>query len=65
MKKISTFIVALLCAVTTVLADAPFRNHRYDSFKVLNVTSDNSLFIGNSITDMHCCPEVFVTDKGD
>ena len=65
MKRISTFIVALLCAVTAVFADAPFRNHRYDSFKVLNVTSDNILFIGNSITDMHCWPEVFVTSNGD
>ncbi|MBO5703303.1 MAG: hypothetical protein J6R91_01835, partial [Bacteroidaceae bacterium] len=65
MKKISTFIVALLCAVSTVLADGPFRNHRYDSFKVLNVTSDNIVFIGNSITDMHCWPEVFVTSNGD
>ena len=65
MKRISTFIVALLCAVTTVLADGPFRNHRYDSFKALSVTSDNILFIGNSITDMHCWPEVFVTSNGD
>ncbi len=65
MKKISTFIVALLCAVTAVFADAPFRNHRYDSFKVLNVTSENILFIGNSITDMHCWPEVFVTNTGE
>ena len=65
MKRISTFIVALLCAVTTVLADGPFRNHRYDSFKALSVTSDNILFIGNSITDMHCWPEVFVTNTGE
>ncbi|MBO5698836.1 MAG: hypothetical protein J6R79_02375, partial [Bacteroidaceae bacterium] len=65
MKRISTFIVALLCAVSTVLADGPFRNHRYDSFKALSVTSDNIVFIGNSITDMHCWPEVFVTSNGD
>ena len=65
MKRISTFIALLLCAVTAILADGPFRNHRYDSFKALSVTSENILFIGNSITDMHCWPEVFVTSNGD
>ena len=65
MKRISTFIALLLCTATTVLADGPFRNHRYDSFKALSVTSENILFIGNSITDMHCWPEVFVTSNGD
>ena len=65
MKRFSTFIALLLCAVTAVLADGPFRNHRYDSFKALSVTSENILFIGNSITDMHCWPEVFVTSNGD
>ena len=65
MKRISTLLVTLLCAITTIFADGPFRNHRYDSFKVLNVTSDNIVFIGNSITDMHCWPEAFVTDKGE
>ena len=59
MKRISTFIVALLCAVTTVLADGPFRNHRYDSFKVLSVTDNNIVFIGNSITNMHEWWEAF------
>lgn len=65
MKRFSTFIALLLFAVTAVLADGPFRNHRYDSFKVLSVTDDNIVFIGNSITDMHCWPEVFVTSNGD
>ncbi len=65
MKRFSTFIALLLCAVTAVLADGPFRNHRYDSFKAMSVTSENILFIGNSITDMHCWPEVFVTSNGD
>ena len=65
MKRISTFIALLLCAATAVLADGPFRNHRYDSFKALSVTSENILFIGNSITDMHCWPEVFVTNTGE
>ena len=65
MKRFSTFLAALLCTVTAIFADGPFRNHRYDSFKVLNVTSDNIVFIGNSITDMHCWPEAFVTSNGD
>ena len=65
MKRFSTFIALLLCAVTAVLADLPFRNHRYDSFKALPVTSDNIVFIGNSITDMHCWAETFVTSNGD
>ena len=65
MKRLSTILVALLCTMSTIFADAPFRNHRYDSFKVLDVTSDNIVFIGNSITDMHCWPEAFVTSNGD
>ena len=65
MKRISTFLAALLCTATAIFADGPFRNHRYDSFKVLDVTSDNIVFIGNSITDMHCWPEAFVTSNGD
>ena len=65
MKRLSTFLVALLCTATAIFADLPFRNHRYDSFKVLNVTSDNIVFIGNSITDMHCWPEAFVTNTGE
>lgn len=65
MKRFSTFIALLLFAVTAVLADGPFRNHRYDSFKVLSVTGDNIVFIGNSITDMHCWPEAFKTSTGE
>ena len=65
MKRISTFLAALLCTATAIFADGPFRNHRYDSFKVLDVTNDNIVFIGNSITDMHCWPEAFVTSEGE
>ena len=65
MKRLSTFLVTLLCTATAIFADAPFRNHRYDSFKVLDVTSDNIVFIGNSITDMHCWHEAFVTNTGE
>ena len=65
MKRFSTFLAALLCTASVIFADGPFRNHRYDSVKVLDVTSDDIVFIGNSITDMHCWPEAFVTDKGE
>ena len=52
--------ISMLCA----WADAPFRNHRYDSFKALEPAEGSILFIGNSITDMHCWPEVFKTSEG-
>ena len=46
-------------------ADEPFRNHRYDSFKTLAPAEGSIIFIGNSITDMHCWPEAFKTSKGE
>ena len=46
-------------------ADEPFRNHRYDAFKVLSPAEGSILFIGNSITDMHCWPEAFKTSTGE
>ena len=52
--------VSMLCA----WADLPFRNHRYDSFKVLEPAEGSIVFIGNSITDMHCWPEAFKTSEG-
>ena len=52
-------------SATTLFADEPFRNHRYDSFKVLAPDSESIVFIGNSITDMHCWPEVFKNSNGD
>ena len=65
MKRVSTLLLAVLCTAVSIFADGPFRNHRYDSFKVLPVTSENIVFIGNSITDMHCWPEAFVTSEGN
>ena len=59
MKRVSTLLVAILCAVAAIFADAPFRNHRYDAFKTLPVTSDNIVFIGNSITNMNEWWEAF------
>ena len=54
----------MLLVATIALADEPFRNHRYDSFKVLAPDSESIVFIGNSITDMHCWPEAFITSDG-
>ena len=48
-----------------MFADEPFRNHRYDSFKVLETNNESIVFIGNSITDMHCWPEAFRTSTGE
>ena len=59
MKRVSTFLVAILCVATAIFADAPFRNHRYDAFKVLPVNPEQTVFIGNSITNMHEWWEAF------
>ena len=63
MRKLLLTLTACLC-VLGAWADLPFRNHRYDSFKALQPTEGSILFIGNSITDMHCWPEVFKTSEG-
>ena len=65
MKKLFTLFICGLLSIAAVFADEPFRNHRYDSFKVLETNSESIVFIGNSITDMHCWPEAFVTSNGD
>ncbi len=59
MKRVSTFLAALLFTASAIFADLPFRNHRYDAFKPLPVTEDNIVFIGNSITNMHEWWEAF------
>ena len=64
MKRITTFLCLLLTAAIA-LADEPFRNHRYDSFKVLETNDESIVFIGNSITDMHCWHETFKTSEGN
>lgn len=45
------------------VADGPFRHHRYDAFKALRVNSDNIVFVGNSITNMHEWCEAFGNPK--
>ncbi len=63
MKKIA-LLLCLLVTTSIAFADGPFRNHRYDSFKVLPTNENSIVFIGNSITDMHCWPEAFKTSDG-
>ena len=65
MKRFFTLFICALLSTVAVFADGPFRNHRYDSFKVLSTNSESIVFIGNSITDMHCWPEAFVTSDGN
>ena len=65
MKRLFTLLICGLMSVATMFADEPFRNHRYDSFKVLETNGESIVFIGNSITDMHCWPEAFVTSEGN
>ena len=57
-RKIFMLAVALLTTAIS-FADGPFRNHRYDAFKVLPVNSEQIVFIGNSITNMHEWWEAF------
>ena len=65
MKRLFTLLICGLLSVATMFADEPFRNHRYDSFKVLETNNESIVFIGNSITDMHCWPEAFKTSTGE
>ena len=64
MKKVLLSLLAIL-AFVSAWADEPFRNHRYDSFKTLAPAEGSIIFIGNSITDMHCWPEAFKTSTGE
>lgn len=41
------------------VADGPFRQHRYDSWRVLAPPQGAIVFVGNSITDMHNWNEAF------
>lgn len=52
----------LLCGFT-MWADQPFRNHRYDVFKVLPVKRHHIVFMGNSITNMFEWWEAFGSDQ--
>lgn len=63
--KIKHFLAGILalCAFSGAMADEPFRAHRYDALKATPVTSDQIVFIGNSITNMHEWWEAFGSDQ--
>lgn len=59
MIRLLSVVLTLLWSATVAWADLPFRNHRYDAFKVLPVTSEDVVFVGNSITNMNEWWEAF------
>jgi len=63
MRKTLLIVWACLLSVLCAWADEPYRNHRYDVMKALSVGSDNIVFVGNSITDMHQWWEAFGNAK--
>ena len=62
MKKLLLTLIACIAMHSVCFA---FRTHRYDSYKVLAPAEGSIIFIGNSITDMHCWHEVFRTSDGN
>lgn len=63
-KRWMSLFLCLLAGLSAAWADGPFRNHRYDAFKVLgNSGSGDVVFIGNSITNMHEWWEAFGETK--
>ena len=65
MKKILSLLGAGLISLFAALsshADPPFRQHRYDTYKVLPIDNKSIVFVGNSITDMHPWIEAWGND---
>ena len=63
MRKILLTLSFLCLGALSAFADLPFRNHRYDAFKVLKITPEHTVFVGNSITNMHEWWEAFGNPK--
>lgn len=64
--KIKTLCLALallLGCIQSVVADQAFRDHRYDSWKVMSLPENAIVFVGNSITDMPLWTEFFGNDS--
>lgn len=61
-KRCLLLAAAVLMSVSQLLADVPFRLHRYDSFKAAPVNEQSIIFYGNSITNMHEWWEAFDSD---
>lgn len=58
-KTLLTALGLLTFGLSAFAQGVPFRMHRYDGFKVHPVTSENVIFFGNSITNMHEWWEAF------
>ena len=61
-KRFILSVLCLICAALMAYADVPFRNHRYDTFKVEPINEQSIVFVGNSITDMHLWSEAWGND---
>ncbi len=64
MKKVLLSLLMLIAYFGMSMADEPFRQARYDGFKVLQPVQGGIVMIGNSITDMHVWNEVFRDKDG-
>ena len=64
MKKFLFCLLVLFVCTGIGMADEPFRQARYDGFKVLQPAEGSIVMIGNSITDMHIWNEVFRDKDG-
>ncbi len=53
MKNVYFFLTCFFLSTLMAFADEPFREHRYDGFKVATINQNSIVFIGNSITNMH------------
>lgn len=63
-------LLVTLCIALFTQADVPFRNHRFDTFKVMPINEQSIVFVGNSISDMHLWSEAWgndprVVDRGN
>lgn len=59
--NLKKLLLAVICTAMagSILADGPFREHRYDSFKATPTRAGQTVFVGNSITNMHEWWEAF------
>ena len=59
MRQRLLLIICLFFSTLGIHAADPFRDHRYDVFKVLPLNEQSVVFVGNSITNMHEWWEAF------
>lgn len=59
MKKTLLLFSTFMLCFGIAMADVPYRLHRADHFYTLSVKSNNIVFLGNSITNMHEWGEAF------